>query len=178
MRTPERDFEFTSMIKGDITDHLTFLYFIVKEMNLKNVLELGVYRGYSTRALLQAVVEIDGKMTSVDVLYLPKIQSWVKNKGFGMYWTFIQNNDLLINWKEKIDLLFIDTSHELQHTKNELLKFVPFVKHGGYIIMHDFNHPKHLKAINQASDEYFTGKEGYEFYRFYHNNGLLVIKYK
>ncbi len=178
MRTPERDFEFTSMIKGDITDHLTFLYFIVKEKKLKNVLELGVYRGYSTKALLQAVVEIGGKMTSVDILNLPKIQTWVKDKGFDSYWTFIQNNDLMIDWEEGIDLLFIDSSHKLQHTKDELLKFVPFVKHGGYIIMHDFNHPKHLKAINQAVDEYFVKDPRYEFYRFYHNNGLLVVKFK
>ena len=51
----------------DIHEHLTTLYMLTVQMNLKKVLELGTYRGYSTIALLQAAKEINGRLTSIDL---------------------------------------------------------------------------------------------------------------
>lgn len=37
-----------------------------------------------------------------------------------------------------IDLLFIDGDHSEEATKNDIKVWLPFVKHGGLIVFHDF----------------------------------------
>ncbi len=173
---PTRDFEEVAQNHSEISNHLAFLYFIVKEKNLINVLELGTQYGSSTKALLQAVSEINGSMTSVDITDVPDVKKWVKGKGFDN-WNFIQCDDLDLEWNKELDLLFIDSDHTYDQLKNELIKFVPFVKKDGFIIMHDFNHDLYKKELGRAIHDYFNGiKNEFEFYRFYHNSGLMVVK--
>ena len=174
---PTRDFEQVSLNHSEISDHLSFLYFIVKEKNLENVLELGTQNGSSTKALLQAVSEINGSMTSVDINDVPLVKDWVIEKGFEKHWEFIQCNDLDLEWSKELDLLFIDSDHTYQQLKNELIKFVPFVKRDGFIIIHDINHDLYKDELNRAIYDYFIERKGeFEFYKFYHNSGLMVIK--
>jgi len=38
-----------------------------------------------------------------------------------------------------VDVLFIDTNHEYEHTLKELMMVIPFISKKGIIIMHDTN---------------------------------------
>ena len=160
---------------SEISDHLCFLYFLVHQLPKSPVvLELGVGRGESTKALLQAVGERSGLMNSIDTEPCEEVTEWAKD--YGSIWQFWQGDDLLYHFNFPFDLILLDTSHTYEQTKKELEKFVPMVVRGGYFVMHDTNHKLYKDDINRAVDEYFKNRVGFTFYRFYHNNGLLVIK--
>jgi predicted O-methyltransferase YrrM len=45
--------------------------------------------------------------------------------------------DAVRNWREPIDILFIDASHEYESVHRDLLLWSPFVKLGGIVALHD-----------------------------------------
>ncbi len=45
--------------------------------------------------------------------------------------------DVVSTWREPIDLLFIDASHEYEAVHRDLLQWAPFVKVGGVVALHD-----------------------------------------
>ena len=56
-------------------------------------------------------------------------------------WTFIHGSDMdpdiYAKLPPEVDVLFIDTSHEYQHTLDELDAYVPRVVKGGVVLLHD-----------------------------------------
>ena len=165
--------EFQMIQPTDIHEHLQTLHMLTIELNLKNILELGTRTGESTIAFLLAAKEIGGKITSVDIDSCDEAKTKVKKLNLEKYWNFIQKDDLELDWKEEIDHLFIDTSHTYDHTINEFKKFVPFVRKGGLITLHDIvSCPPVLDAIN----DFIKDRNDLRFYKFFHNNGLGVIR--
>jgi predicted O-methyltransferase YrrM len=157
----------------DIHEHLQTLYMLTVELNLNNILELGTRTGESTIALLLAAKELGGKMTSVDIDPCNEAKEKVRKLGLDPYWNFIQGDDLKLSWKEQIDHLFIDTSHTYEHTMLEFKKFEPFVRKGGLITLHDIvSHPPVLSAIN----DFISERNDIRFYKFFHNNGLGILR--
>jgi predicted O-methyltransferase YrrM len=157
----------------DIHEHLQTLHMLTVELNLRNILELGTRTGESTVALLLAAKELDGKMTSVDIDPCNEAKYKVRKLGLDPYWSFIQEDDLKLNWEGQIDHLFIDTSHTYEHTMAEFKKFEPFVRKGGLITLHDIiSHPPVLAAIN----DFISKRNDVRFYKFFHNNGLGIIR--
>ncbi len=157
----------------DIHEHLQTLHMLTIELNLKNILELGTRTGESTVAFLLAVRELNGKVTSVDVDPCEEAKKNVKKLGIDSFWNFIQQDDLTLDWNDEIDHLFIDTSHTYDHTISEFKKFEPYVKKGGLITLHDIvSCPPVLDAIS----DYILDRNDLRFYKFFHNNGLGVIR--
>ncbi len=158
--------------QSDINEHLMTLYFIAKEFDCKNILELGVRTGKSTTALLKAASEIGGHLISIDINDCNIFED--------SHWTFIQSDDLDVDWNEPIDLLFIDAKHTYSHLTAELEKFEPFVGKDGFIIIHDITntHDKNIEGkicgaeVMRAVDDYFSEKP----YKWFNNFGLAVIR--
>ena len=147
--TPSSPLESRMIIPTDIHEHLSTLYMLTVEFNLKKILELGTRTGESTIALLEAAKEIGGNVTSIDIDPCLEAKKLITNTNLEDHWNFIQGNDLSIQWNKEIDHLFIDTSHTYEQTIAELTKFVPFVKPGGIITLHDIiSCPEVLSAIN------------------------------
>ena len=126
---------------SDIRAEMPLLYEAAACYPQVKVLELGVRTGNSTVAFLAAAEEAGGHVWSVDLEppHAPQDQ-WT---GSGR-WTFIQGDDLKIAPLEETpgvplrpDVLFIDTSHEYDHTLAELRRYVPLVAEGGVVLMHD-----------------------------------------
>jgi hypothetical protein len=121
---------------SDIAAHLPRLFQVTAGHCQPQVLELGTRRGESTRAFLAAAEERSGHVWSVDIEQpdVP-IDRW---KASGL-WTLTVADDR--TWEPpphyRPDILFIDTSHELRHTLLELRKFVPLVRAGGRVFLHD-----------------------------------------
>lgn len=157
----------------DISDHLSTLYLLTVEFNLKKILELGTRTGESTIAFLQAAHEINGEVTSIDIdpcLYAKKN---IHELQLSDKWKFIQNDDLKIEWNDVIDHLFIDTSHTYEQTMAELKKFEPLVRSGGIITLHDIiSCPEVYYAIN----DYIADRKDIKFYKYFHNSGLGILK--
>jgi len=170
--TPNNALETCMTQPSDIWEHLATLYMLTVEFDLKTVLELGTAEGESTVALLQAVHQIGGKVYSIDINPCLEAQEVIKNYGLLNRWTFIQGDDLQVKWEREIDHLFIDTSHEFQHTLKELEKYEPYVREGGVITLHDI---VAFPSVMRAIDEYLKDRKYLRLYKYLHNNGLAVI---
>jgi predicted O-methyltransferase YrrM len=157
---------------SDIWEHLATLHMLNVEFDLKTVLELGTAEGESTVALLQAAHQIDGRVYSIDINPCREAWNVITNFGLGDRWSFIQGDDLQVNWDKSIDHLFIDTSHTYEHTLKELQKYEPYVRIGGIITLHDtISFPEVMTAIL----DYIKNRGDLRVYNYLHNNGLAVI---
>jgi len=157
-----------------IHEHLQTLYFITREFKCKKVLELGTGAGESTNAFIQALREIGGHITSIDI----KQQFNGKNNEIC---TYIEadstSHDLHLKVKGRFDILFIDSLHTTKQLTKELLLWEPKVRKGGFIIIHDIINPYH-PYLSIAIQRYFVQDKNYTHYRWFNNNGLQVIRKK
>ena len=133
-------------VPSDISDHLGMIFYQAIDANAKLIVELGTRGGESTRSLLAAAAVTDATLLSIDIddcaqVSLPFVERW----------RFIQEDDVrfgrtgFLEWCEsqtlepKIDLLFVDTSHEYTHTKQEIEVWSPHLSETGMMIFHDTN---------------------------------------
>ena len=150
---------------SDIQEYLPFLYETALSYDEVRVLELGARRGNSTVAFLAAAVTVDGSVTSVDidrVTDYPEMQPLIGNTA----WRFVHGSDtdeaVQALLPLEVDVLFIDSSHEYDHTLAELRAYMPRVVPGGVALFHDTNlqgwggNPpkKDYPEVRQALDTY------------------------
>lgn len=132
---------------SDIFEHLPTFVKAVKDLKAERVIELGVRYGVSTIAWLYAL-ENQGHLWSVDCSFPVE----PPNSNIGLldpqgplgvveYWTFILGYDV---WKPVLDalpttadIIFIDTNHVYSETLVELELYLPRVRPGGRIYLHD-----------------------------------------
>jgi len=156
----------------DIHEHLLTLYMLTVERRLGRILELGTRTGESTVALLLAARDVEGSVTSVDIDPCLEAKRNIRESGLDKYWTFIQADDLPVQWSSPIDHLFIDTSHTFEQTLRELQKYEPYVVSGGIVTLHDtVSNPEVLRAIRL----YAMDKPHLKVYQYFNCNGLAVI---
>ena len=166
--------------KTDIHEHLLTLYGLVLGLNAQVVVELGA--GQSTYALCAGVNATGGHLWSID-LYQTALVQGGPPKGSDLSkepnFTFLHTDDIgaAIGWDRKIDLLFIDTSHEYEHTKKELNTWLKFVKVGGKIAMHDtIMASVQNQGCRIALDEFLKERGGqYEAVHYDNCNGLSIL---
>jgi predicted O-methyltransferase YrrM len=124
---------------SDIYKHLPRMVELVRSRNAQHVIELGSRTGVSTIAWLYALESTGGRLTSVDLDRRPPLDDYP-------HWTFLQANDVdpnLIAHLDPADIVFIDTSHLYEHTRQELDIYRWLLKPGGLLVLHDteLRHP-------------------------------------
>jgi cephalosporin hydroxylase len=144
-------------IPSDIHEHLPTLVDLVRNHNAQHVIELGTRTGTSTVALLHALEDTGGRLTSIDIEPAPDI-------GTFDHWTFIQGDDLdpaVTAQLAPADIVFIDTSHHYDQTLKELNLYRWFTRRGGLMVCHDteLEHPYGAPAyprfpVKTAVEEY------------------------
>lgn len=65
---------------------------------------------------------------------------------------FTMESSLTKKWNKKIDVLNIDSSELYDSAKAEMTKWIPWVKKGGLVFFHDYEHIKYT-GVRQAIDE-------------------------
>jgi predicted O-methyltransferase YrrM len=127
---------------SDIADYLLFIYQQAWQAATSRrravFAELGVRTGNSTCAFLAALEEASkGELWSVDIADPQVPLGW---RGLP-WWHLLTANDVSVeasSWlPPELDLLFIDTSHTYEHTLIELALYVPRVRRGGLVLLHD-----------------------------------------
>ncbi len=130
----------------DISEHLNTLFFFAMDVKPRLIVELGTRGGESTRAFLAAAALSDARVLSVDLDDCSGVELPHRER-----WSFVKSNDIefglhsFAKWCEaahlqpRIDLLFIDTSHLYEHTKQEIQTWSPFLSSTGAMIFHDTN---------------------------------------
>lgn len=118
---------------ADLGPHVEVLASTVRDLNAQRVIELGVRDGHSTGALLYGLEATGGSLWSVDI-NPPPFTAIPR-------WTFVYGDDtdpaVVAQLPTEVDLVFIDTSHAWAHTLIELEEYVPRVRPGGLVLLHD-----------------------------------------
>jgi predicted O-methyltransferase YrrM len=132
--------------QSDISDHLGTLFFFATNARPQLIVELGTRGGESTCALLAAAEESSAAVLSIDMdecggLDLPYRERWTFVRGDDVEF----GRDRFPEWCGQngrdpvIDVLFIDTSHEYEHSKAEIEAWFPHLAPGAVVIFHDTN---------------------------------------
>lgn len=134
----------------DIVDHLETFVDTVHALKATKVIELGVRAGVSTLAWLYGLEgigrlwSVDGARPVVDEFGFDLLGSFMdedRSKSTLENWTFLLGWDnepkVLAELPEIVDIVFIDTQHTYEVTLEELKLYVPRVRKGGRVLLHD-----------------------------------------
>ncbi len=123
------------------------------------LVELGVGSGNSTSALLAATLETGGRLWSVDVV-IP--EGFLFDYTAVPEWTYLIADDLAVvgECPRPIDCLFIDSAHNYEQTFAELEAYVPLMRPGGVLMMHDtVSWPSVTEAIKDYTADHPMTRE-------------------
>lgn len=140
----------TALVGGkavsDISDHLGAIFFFATNARPKLIVELGTRGGESTRALLASAQITGATLLSIDISGPPHTVPDLEHR-----WRFVKTDDVRFaknsfrDWcaseslAPSVDVLFVDTSHEYEHTKQELEAWVEHLSSRAILIFHDTN---------------------------------------
>lgn len=150
----------------DIREQMPVLYAWARHAT--TVIELGVRTGNSTAAFL-AALEGRGRLWSVDVA-IPQVPAyWHALPEWRLLVTDDVTPEAVAACPNAADVLFIDTSHLYDHTLAELRLYVPKVRPGGIVLMHDTSLEKTVFGppwpdVSRALDAY-CAEAGLEWYQ-------------
>ena len=143
---------------SDIREYMPLLHETACGYEQVRVLELGARKGNSTLAFLAAAEKAGGHVTSVDLSPAADdrlgMAPWSKNPA----WTFIIGDDMEPSVQSllpaQVDVLFVDTSHEYEHTLAECRAHMPRVVPGGTALFHDtISFPDVMQALDAYCEE-------------------------
>jgi cephalosporin hydroxylase len=128
---------------SDISDHLPVLYAESVRRKPEMIVELGVRRGSSTFVFERVAERFNCPIVSVDIEDCSSSSSYP-------HWTFVHADDVAFadefpawckkrSLPETIDVLFIDTSHEYEHTVAEIDAWFQHLSPGALVFFHDTN---------------------------------------
>ena len=128
---------------SDIQEYLPFLYDTARSYDRVRVLELGARKGNSTLAFLAAAEAAGGHVWSGDIDNIALDGEGMLPWSGNPRWTFIHGDDMdeavQSRFPAEVDVFFLDTSHEYEHTLAELRAYMPRVAPGGVALFHDTN---------------------------------------
>lgn len=173
-----KEFENIHESKGMVED-IKILYKYAIENQYKNILELGILHGNSTKTFALAASKIPGCLfTSVDIeeYCIEEMKQKLKVYGLEKYVNFVNSDSVKFMESQPdktYDCIFIDTSHSLNQTIAELFVAALKVQPGGHIFMHDTAMPEICRAI-----EIFKQYTKLDFWNFSTPAGLGLIEMK
>src|SRR3990167_4584006 len=152
-------------------DHIpSSVYFPEEEMwfrRLRNIpgspviIDFGCGHGRSSSALALAcpqghvytfdIGEVYINQTCTAEEYEAETRKYIADSGATNV-TFSRENSLTKEWDTPIDVLNIDSDHTYETTLKEVGRWIPFVAVGGYIFLHDWEHPR-CPGVREAWDE-------------------------
>lgn len=128
--------EYGEKANSDISSHLETIYAETYKMNPKVIVELGVRGGESSRAFSYVNEELGSRIIGVDCDTCP-YEEKIVNSTFVKADDCAYANDYKNQYGSNIDVLMIDTSHQYEHTKNEILTWFPLLSEKALVMFHD-----------------------------------------
>lgn len=164
--------------------HYMTLYSIILGMESKNVFEFG--SGFSSKAILVALDQTDGKLISCDSRPLEQTSKTYDHTKLGdlfLRWRYIQkkSKEALKDIEGEIfDVVLHDGSHTWREVAEDLQTIVPHMKKGGILMVHDTAHPTDNYQLDKAIDVIDASRSecGYEVERLTlpYGYGLTIIR--
>lgn len=164
----------------DIKEHLMTLYSLAVMSKAKTILEIGA--GQSTFALTAAANENEGQFYSIDISKSANLRLFPEGAGVlekEPRYHSIEGSSMDVVWDTPVDFFFLDSGHAYQLTYDELKKYTPFVKSGGFICMHDtaeFRNEAFADCRRAMLD--FLQEVGWDFRTMNCQTGFTIIRKK
>jgi hypothetical protein len=133
-----------------------------KELNCKNVLEIGSYYG-GTFFVLCKLSKFEGKKISIDYPFYDGQADQMRQRNTQAHMrTFADNVHIITGDShadstldslktilngEELDFIFIDGDHSYEGVKKDFEMYTPFLKEGGYVGFHDVNDTTRLREL-------------------------------
>jgi predicted O-methyltransferase YrrM len=133
---------------SDIHDHLGTLFAEAVGAAPRLIVELGTRGAVSTRALLAAAEVTGAVVLSVDIADCSQLDMAER---FRARWNFALADDIAFagapfeafcaarGLPPRAEVIFIDTAHTYEHTREELAHWLPRLAPGGVMMFHDTN---------------------------------------
>lgn len=120
------------------------------------IVEIGPYAGRSTK--LMALASPESQIITIDSYDKNNFPGWInpddvvtqfmrETRDLNVTLMIAKSDEVGCNWKDEIDLLHIDGDHSYEAVKKDIDCFVPHVKSGGYVLLHDwvvFGNPERI----------------------------------
>lgn len=137
----------THAYRTEFSDHMATLVYEASITKPKLIVELGTHRGESTRALLSVAARSGATLLTIDIdrCDFPVPEAVAERCHFVQADDVIFAKERFADWcaaralAPVVDVLFIDTSHLLEHTRAELAAWMPLLRLGGVAMFHDTN---------------------------------------
>jgi len=139
-------------------DVVKLLYCLTKDKKIKNVIEVGIYQGACSYAFAQAIHENKGGflyLVDKEMTFIKGIRKNVTNNFPLVKLIELKIDSAQINKylkKIKSDLIFLDADHSYKAVIEDIKNFYPYLKPGGYFVMHD---SIMWKGVQVAQNEFF-----------------------
>lgn len=137
----------------------------------QQVIEIGVGSCRSTVSFLVGIEESGGHLWSVEIDPTP-VPEWLREHP---QWTLVVGDSLDHHEAapHDVDVLFIDSDHSFEQTFAELNAYVPHVRSGGVVLLHDTG--GHQPGVKKAID-LFCDPRGWEWEDDPNSYGLGTIR--
>jgi predicted O-methyltransferase YrrM len=152
-------------------DVYELIYSLIKMTKAKNVMEIGVFEGYTSVKMVEALPK-DGKFTGID------INDYLKNDltSIGPEIDFILGESIKVmqGMKPKqFDFIFVDGDHSYENIVPEFKQVAKLITEGGIIVYHDTIGIPDVKRLME-----YISKLGYNVLTFKtsDNRGLSLVQ--
>ena len=116
-------------IQGWLDEENYKMFQDIKLSKSPTILEIGTHRGKSSTMMRELWPNSSIITCDIDD-YEASLPDNVK---------FVHSSGQNLEWNKPIDLLFIDSSHTYDDTKELFEKYESFIKKGGYVVFHDYH---------------------------------------
>lgn len=130
---------------SEMASHMPSLSLLASVWSMGHAVELGVGQGFSTLSILAGVMMAEKSLVSYDIAMEREVNLWktlgVSAPPFDIPWRFLVKDSVEAakDWVDgSVSFLFIDTTHDYEHTKNELAAWLPKMHSQGVIVGHDY----------------------------------------
>lgn len=143
--------------RSDIHDHLGSIFAETVRAGPALIVELGTRGGISTLALLAAAEVANAHVLSVDIEDCSGVDIPAR---FRRRWHFRLGDDVAfagepferfcaeMGLSTQADVIFLDTSHVYEHTREEIDRWLPRLAPGGAMIFHDTNMSTWFRSLD------------------------------
>jgi predicted O-methyltransferase YrrM len=141
-----------------------FLGGLVFRLQARTVVELGCFIGWTSAHLALGLRAAGtGELWCVDAeqRFVEEARMNLRRLGLGHSATFLcgksTDGKILERLPTEIDVIFIDTSHLYESTREEIAAYIPRLRPGGYMILHDtISFPGVRHAVAEVWDQFDT----------------------
>ncbi len=158
--------------------HVAYMFGLTLWINAKRILELGTgwtpEQSEAMAAFLPALSITGGHLTTIDIKDCTQAKSKVAALGMDDYVTFIQGDDRTVEVEGPFDLVFLDSSKEAGHAKDELARFGPMLRPGGYFVCHDTQDPQYIGYRDAVL--HWAESNDWPWEEYTHGCGLFVMR--